>query len=112
MDLEEEIEEILQSRPTSPEYNPNQKIEELYTIFGLMAEQQFRLTQENKALVKRITTLEQSTLKLQNKNQKLKRKLKDTQDYVNLEDPSEDEDDEMKRAKQFKSHKTKYNNRF
>ena len=89
MDFEEEIEEILWSKPTSPEYNTNRKIEELYTIFGLMAEQQFRLTQENKALVRRITILEQSTLELQNENQKLKRKLKNTQDYINLEDPSE-----------------------
>ncbi|CAG8668078.1 9775_t:CDS:2, partial [Racocetra persica] len=92
--------------------NISQKIKELYTIFGLMAEQQFRLTQENKALVKKITILEQLTLELQNKNQKLKRKLKDTQDYINLEDPSEDEDDEMKYARQFRSHKAKYNNRF
>ncbi|RIB29655.1 hypothetical protein C2G38_2154722 [Gigaspora rosea] len=61
-----------------------------------MAEQQFKLTQENKALARRITILEQSTLELQNENQKLKRKLKDTQEHVNLEDLSEDETDEMK----------------
>ncbi|RIB18340.1 hypothetical protein C2G38_2184875, partial [Gigaspora rosea] len=96
MDFEEEIEEIPRSRPTSPEYNTNRKIEELYAIFGLMAEQQFKLTQENKALARRITILEQSTLELQNENQKLKRKLKDTQEHVNLEDLSEDETDEMK----------------
>ncbi|RIB04797.1 hypothetical protein C2G38_2221357 [Gigaspora rosea] len=69
-----------------------------------MAEQQFKLTQENKALARRITILEQSTLEHQNENQKLKRKLRDTQEHVNLEDPSEDETDEMKRAKQFRSH--------
>ncbi|RIB02984.1 hypothetical protein C2G38_2226340 [Gigaspora rosea] len=61
-----------------------------------MAEQQFKLTQENKALVRRITILKQSTLELQNENQKLKRKLKDTQEHVNLKDLSEDETDEMK----------------
>ena len=77
-----------------------------------MAEQQFKLVQENKALARRITILEQSTLELQNENQKLKRKLKDTQDNINLEDLSEDENNEMKCTKQFKSHKAKYNNRF
>ncbi|CAG8649141.1 7604_t:CDS:1, partial [Paraglomus brasilianum] len=112
MDFDEGIEEIQRSRPTSPGYNTNRKIEELYAIFGLMAEQQFKLTQENKALTRRITILEQSTLELQNENQKLKRKLKDTQEHVNLEDPSEDETDEMKRAKQFRSHNIRYNNRF
>ena len=112
MDFDEGIEEIQRSRPTSPGYNTNRKIEELYAIFGLMAEQQFKLTQENKALARRITILEQSTLELQNENQKLKRKLKDTQEHVNLEDPSEDETDEMKRAKQFRSHNIRYNNRF
>ena len=95
-----------------PEYNTNRKIEELYAIFELIAEQQFKLVQENKALARRITILEQSTLVLQNENQKLKRKLKDTQDYINFEDPSEDKNDEMKRTKQFRSHKAKYNNRF
>ncbi|RIB07144.1 hypothetical protein C2G38_2215310 [Gigaspora rosea] len=64
-----------------------------------MAEQQFKLTQENKALARRITILKQSTLELQNENQKLKRKLKDTQEHVNLEDLSEDKTDEMKRPK-------------
>ena len=76
-----------------------------------MAEQQFKLMQENRTLTRRITILEQSTLELQNENQKLKRKLKDTQDYINFEDPSDDETDEMKRAKQFRSHRAKYNNR-
>ena len=112
MDFEEEIEEIPWSRPISPEYNTNRKIKELYAIFGLMAEQQFKLVQENKALARRITILEQLTLELQNENQKLKRKLKDTQDYINLEDPSKDENDEIKRAKQLRSHKAKYNNKF
>ena len=77
-----------------------------------MPEQQFKLIQENKVLARRITILEQLTLELQNENQKLKRKLKDTQDHINLEDLSEDDDDEIKRAKQFRSHKAKYNNRF
>ncbi|RIB04697.1 hypothetical protein C2G38_2221609 [Gigaspora rosea] len=108
MDFEEEIEEIPRSRPTSLEYNTNRKIEELYAIFGLMAEQQFKLTQENKALARRITILKQSTLELQNENQKLKRKLRDTQEHINLEkDLSEDETDEIKQLDYKEKYKVK-----
>src|SRR5260363_43145 len=106
----EEIEEIPRSRPLLSRTSNQNQIDKLHAMFMILAEKQFVATQEIRDQQRRIAILEQVTLELQNENQKLKRKLRDTQDHVKLEVSSDNE--ELKRTKQFRNHKTKYNNRY